>query len=178
MPQALTAAPREGDAFPPCRLSLLDHAADRAYLGLDPEARGFTLADVDADYVLVAVFNSMCQTCREELPLLSDVANQIKIEPPLGTEVRIIGLGLYETRRAVMRLRHDLALNYPLFADRHGDTADCLGEATLPLFFLVRNTGEQRIVLFHEGYLGEAVDFAAQLRERMAADQEAQGVRS
>jgi peroxiredoxin len=127
-----------GDPFPSCNLVVLENGNDREYLGLPPDAEEFSLEDVRAEYVFVEFFNSLCSTCLEELHRFNRLYRLVQKDPVLSDKLRMIGLGVGNSRHEVAAFRHKQKTLFPLFSDKNGDVFSCLGRSTLPASYLVR----------------------------------------
>jgi peroxiredoxin len=152
VPEQRALAP--GDAFPDCRLALLSGGDDRRYLELPEDARWLALSDLKAHFVLIQLYNTMCNECVSETKLLSLFLTLVEADPVLSGKLKILGLGVYDTNRAVVKFRKHYDVLYPLFADRHGEIFECLGQAEVPLAYLLRAKGDGTwvIELVKRGY--------------------------
>lgn len=165
VPEQRALAP--GDSFPDCRLALLSGDEDRHYLGLPPDARWLSLADLNARFVLIQLYNTMCHECVRETKLLSAFLRRVEADPVLAGRLKIIGIGVYDSNQAVVRFRRHYDVLYPLFADRHGEIFECLGQAQVPLAYLLRARGDGtwNIELVRRGYFEPDEKFLDTLRD-------------
>ncbi len=154
-----------GDLFPSCRLTVIGGDADREYFGLALDARGLSLADVQAKYVLVVFFNSMCSDCLEEVKVFEKFYEEIQEQRVLRGNVKVFGVGMQDTRRSVNKFRRRHGVKFPLFADEAGEIFDCLGRASVPVAYLLERlqTGEREIVMAREGYIKRGDPFYDQV---------------
>jgi len=159
-----------GDPFPDCRVAVLSGKRDREYLGLAEDARWFALSDLNARFVLIQIYNTMCNSCVSETKLLSQFAKKADLDPVLSGQLKFIGLGVYDTNRDVVRFRKHYDVYYPLFSDSHGQIFGCLGQAELPLAYLVRAEGDGTwtIELIKRGYFEPDDKFLQTLRQAVA----------
>jgi len=155
-----------GDTFPACRVAVLNGDRDREYLGLPKEARWLELSDVSARFVLIQLYNTMCNDCVAETRMLSRFFTKVEADPVLAGQLKIIGLGVYDSNRAVMQFRKRRKVAYPLFSDKDGQIFECLGQARLPLAYLVRAEGDGTwtIELIRRGYFEPDDNFLDVLR--------------
>ena len=156
-----------GDAFPDCRVAVLNGEEDRKYLGLPSDAKWLALSDLNARFVLIQLYNTMCSDCVAETKMLTRFFREVEADPVLKGQLKIIGLGVYDTNQAVVRFKKHYDVLYPLFSDRHGQIFECLGQAQLPLAYLVRSEGDGTwiIELVKRGYFEPDQDFLNELKE-------------
>ena len=161
--------PLEGELFPECRLAVLQAGKDTVYLGLPSGSRYFSLSDVSGEVVLVEVYNEMCTLCLKELPNINRLFNLIDGDGELRKAVRILGMGAGSTRRSVAKFRKNTGYDFPLFADEKWHVFGLLGKPALPVLYLLKKDGKSglRVLLRHEGSIGNPEDFLAHLKRRI-----------
>ena len=161
--------PLEGELFPKCRLAVLQARKDTVYLGLPSGSRYFSLSDVSGEVVLVEVYNEMCMLCLKELPNINRLFNLIDGDGELRKAVRILGMGAGSTRRSVAKFRKNTGYDFPLFADEKWHVFGLLGKPALPVLYLLKKDGKSglRVLLRHEGSIGNPEDFLAHLKRRI-----------
>lgn len=155
-----------GDIFPACRVAVLSGDEDRSYLGLPEDARWLELAELKARFVLIQLYNTMCNECVSETKQLTRFFKQLQTDPVLKDQLKIIGLGIYDSNRAVVQFKKHYEVLYPLFSDKHGQIFECLGQASLPLAYLVRANGDGSwtIEMIKRGYFEPDETFLQTLR--------------
>lgn len=163
-----------GDAFPDCRVAVLNGDADREYLGLPDHAKWLSLSALNARFVLIQLYNTLCNDCVSETKMLTRFFKKVEKDPILAGQLKIIGLGVYDTNRDVVRFKKHYDVLYPLFSDRHGQIFECLGQAELPLAYLVRSKGDGTwiIELVKRGYFEPDEKFLHTLRLAVARSEE------
>lgn len=155
-----------GDKFPACRVAVLNGDEDREYLGLPEGTKWLELSELSARFVLIQLYNTLCNDCVAETKMLSRFFKTVKEDPVLADELKIIGLGVYDSNRAVMKFKKHWVVRYPLFSDKDGQIFECLGQAELPLAYLVRAEGDGSwtIELIKRGYFEPDEKFLDVLR--------------
>jgi hypothetical protein len=90
----------------------------------------------------------------------------VEADPVLHGQLKIIGLGIYDSNQQVVRFRKHYDVAYPLFSDKSGQIFECLGQAELPLAYLVRAKGDGtwNIELIKRGYFEPDEQFLSVLR--------------
>lgn len=155
-----------GDLFPDCRVAVLNGEDDREYLGLPTGTRWLSLSDLKAKFVLIQLYNTLCSDCVAETKMLTRFFRKVQADEFMADNLKIIGLGVYDTNRDVVRFKKHYNVLYPLFSDSHGQIFECLGQAELPLAYLVRSQGDGTwiIELVKRGYFEPDDTFLETLR--------------
>lgn len=158
-----------GETFPACRVAVLDGDDDRAYLELPEGTRWLELSRLSARFVLIQLYNTMCNECVRETKRMSGFFKQVEADPILKGELKIIGLGIYNSNRDVVRFKKHYDVAYPLFSDKDGQIFECLGQAELPLAYLLRAEGDGSwtIELIKRGYFEPDERFLRVLRDNV-----------
>ena len=144
-----------GDVFPACRLILLDSKRDRTYLQITHDERGFSLEDIQSDFILIEIYNELCSQCVDEVKNYKDVYQMLLNDTALKSKVKMIGIGAGSKKRSVAKFRKQASIEFPLFADEKWGIFNCLGKPTLPVSYLVyRQDGKRKIVLIQSGHIG------------------------
>lgn len=166
------AADRVAELLPEFTLTLPEQAEHRAYLGIEElEGDSFTIADIEADVVLIELFSMYCPYCQAEAPLINELHEMMKALPAAGPSVKIIGIGASNSVFEVNHFRDTYKIDFPLFPDQDMSIYNALSGAGTPGFIGVRvkgrGTGEAQIVLrqsggFHskEEFLGDLLEYA------------------
>lgn len=156
---------KPGDRFPECRLAVLDGQHDREYLGLAPQARYLSLADLDVPYVVVVFFNSRCSECVKEVKVFNGFYERLRLDPELSGTIKVLGLGMLDSKRTVVRFRKREGIAFPLFSDEKRMVFDCLGQAAVPVAYVLRRLehGEREIVRVRPGAILENDPFFEQI---------------
>lgn len=161
-----------GDNFPDCRMAVLNGEKDREYLGLPPDTRWLDLSKLSARFVLIQLYNTMCNECVSETKMLTRFFKRLQKDPVLKDDLKVIGLGIYDSNRAVVQFRKHYRVLYPLFSDKHGQIFECLGQAELPLAYLVSSNrdGTWRIEMIKRGYFEPDDKFLQTLRQTVSQE--------
>lgn len=142
-----------GDYFPACRLVVLKGKADRAYLGLPPGAKNFSLSEVKSDFLFVELYNELCYGCLDAVESYNHLFRLIAQDPLLSGRLKMIGLGVGSKMREVAKFRRMHQVLFPLFADKKRGVFECLGEPALPVAYLLKHEKGNgwRIMHIHSG---------------------------
>jgi peroxiredoxin len=146
-----------GDYFPTCRLILLDYERDRDYLKISHVERGFTLEDVQSDYLFIEIYNELCSACVEEVKTYKKLYRMVAADAYLRENVKMMGIGVGSKKRSAAKFRKQKNIAFPLFADEKQEIFNCLGKPVLPVSYLVeRHEGKRLIRLIRSGHIGSA----------------------
>ena len=162
---AFAEAERTAERLPEFELPLPADEAHRVYLGLGSENTAFSVADIDADIVLIELFSMYCPFCQEEAPLVNELYELMNDLPQSGPRVKIIGIGASNSEFEVNHFRSTYQVQFPLFPDQDMAIYKALSGAGTPGFIGVRLSGAEppTIVLRQSGGFYSKDDFLSQL---------------
>ena len=162
------AAPeRTAEPLPDFVLPVPGEEAHLTYLGLDSGSGTFTVADIDADIVLIELFSMYCPFCQEEAPLINELFELMNDLPESGPSVKIIGIGASNSEFEVNHFRSTYNVQFPMFPDQDMAIYKVLSGAGTPGFIGVRLfAGETPVIVLRQsGGFYSKEDFLAQLIE-------------
>jgi cytochrome c biogenesis protein CcmG, thiol:disulfide interchange protein DsbE len=117
------------------------------------------LASLRGKVVLLDVWASWCPPCREELPLLDDLAHRMR-----DSDVEIIAVSIDEDRAAAEAMVRTRRWRLTMAHDPSGSIADRLAPPAMPSSYLIDTTG--RITQINAGFeRGDIPRLEASLRE-------------
>jgi len=162
------AADRTAELMPEIILPVPENAEHRSYLGLgDTDSDTFSVADIDADVVLIELFSMYCPYCQEEAPLVNELYELMNGLPQSGPRVRIIGIGASNSEFEVAHFSDTYDVEFPLFPDQDLSIYKALSGAGTPGFIGLRvnpeGTSEPQIVLRQSGGFHSTEEFLAEL---------------
>jgi thiol-disulfide isomerase/thioredoxin len=123
------------------------------FLVNDVEGRVMSTAEWRGKVVIVNFWATWCPPCREEIPLMIDLANRYK------DRLQIIGISEDDdaTPEEVRDFAHEQKINYPIVMGSNGISREYGGVPALPTSFVVNTDG--RVVVKHVGlYPSEVYD--------------------
>ncbi len=116
-----------------------DRAPD--FRGKDLRGQNFSLADLRGDVVLLNVWASWCEPCKEELPELA------KLQRERGPEgLRVIGVSIdaVRTQNAVRQLAQEFKVPYPIILDPQSTIVPAMKIVGYPTTFIIGRDGAIR----------------------------------
>jgi thiol-disulfide isomerase/thioredoxin len=119
----------------------------------DVEQKDFYLGDLvgatkkeKSNGVILSFFASWCVPCRNELPLLNSLVNELK-----DKGIRIVIVGFKEDFDAIRSLLAELKVDKPVvLCDQHGKVGEKYGVRFLPTTFFIGSDGRIKDVIFGE----------------------------
>ncbi len=164
----VSAADRAAELMPEIILPVPENAEQRTYLGLEnTDSESFSVADIDADVVLIELFSMYCPYCQEEAPLVNELYEMMNALPESGPSVKIIGIGASNSEFEVGHFRDTYGVEFPLFPDQDLSIYKALSGAGTPGFIGLRmdpkGTSEPQIVLRQSGGFHSKEEFLAEL---------------
>jgi thiol-disulfide isomerase/thioredoxin len=129
----------------------------------DNDGKDFTLNDVvgadpknKANGVILGFFASWCVPCRNELPILDSLVDELK-----GKGVKVVIIGFMEDFDAIRGLLSELKVTKPLvLSDERGAVSEKYGVRFLPVTFFIGGDGKIKDVIYGE------IEGAKELREK------------
>ncbi len=135
----------EQQSLPSVSLSTPASAADRAYLGLKgAPGSAFTIADIDADLLLIMLFSMYCPLCQEKSPAINALYKKLKTVSRPDLKVVMIGIGANNSNFEVNLFRQRHHIQFPLFADRDGKIYSRLEGKATPDFIGYKRDDKQQ----------------------------------
>jgi len=143
---------------------------ERLYLGIGT-LQSFALDDIQAEVVLIEVFSMYCPHCQREAPNVNRLYRRITADSMLAEKIKMIGIGVGNTRYEVDAFRKRFEVPFPLFPDRSRVLTGRLAVPVTPTFvaFAKGSDGRLHRILHAPGPLGDVEDFLIHLLEQAEA---------
>lgn len=147
---------RFGDLFPRYEFHPPTAPQDRTYFGV-PEAEAFTIADIQADLIVLEVLNTYCTSCQKQAPIYNEVFRLVEKDPATRGRIKWMGVGVGNNEREVASFRREEAVPFPILTDVNFEFYDVVGGphgVRTPLTILVRKNEKGRgiVVESHIGF--------------------------
>lgn len=159
--------PLRGQAFPDLQLSLPQDAEEREYLGLAEGASGFRLSEVQADLLIVEVFDMYCRHCQEAAEQVRILHDRIASQR-LDHRVKIIGIALGNSEFEANVFKDKYKLEFPVIADPDSSGREHLGRVATPTFYgLGFRSGQITVLKKNSGkFIDDPLDFLEAAMEK------------
>ncbi len=137
---------------------------ERAYLGLGGEGK-FGLKTIDADIVLIEVFNFYCPHCQHAAPQVNELYRMIEGRSDLNGRIKMIGIGASNSVFEVKSFKEKYRVPFPLFPDEDLAIARLLDVHGTPTFIGVGRgkDGSRKRIYFHEGGFSDPQELLGEL---------------
>jgi thiol-disulfide isomerase/thioredoxin len=112
------------------------HVPDFSLPAISDRNKTITLSAYRGKTVYLDFWSSWCAPCRESLPLLSELHDQLA-----GDDFAIVAVNLDAHPADGRRLMEQYAIKYPVASDITGIAADKFGLSTLPAAYLINDEG-------------------------------------
>ncbi len=146
--------------LPSLRLPAPDNPAYRQYLGVG-DAPTFTVADIDAQVVIVEVFSMYCPHCQKEASVVNDLYRQIGKNAQWASQIKMLGIGAGNSAFEVNYFRETYHIEFPLIPDPHYNIHQAIGDVRTPYFvvFDLSKSGSPQMVYSKSGGIESADSF-------------------
>ena len=134
---AETSPPAEGGSLPELILQSPTDPDHFRILGLSNQPT-FTIPQINASIVIIEIFSMYCPHCQSEAPRINDLYQKILKTPKLKDAVRMIGIGVGNSKFEVEFFRKTYSVPFPLVPDGKFTIHKQLGEVRTPYFIAVR----------------------------------------
>ncbi len=113
---------QRGERFPYIPLLSTEIPEYRKYLGLPLDREMITIADIQADLLVLGVINVFCFDCQGQALTLNTVHRMIEKRPDLKNRIKILGIAYGNKKKSVDRFKADYDIVFPLIPDPEGRT--------------------------------------------------------
>jgi len=134
-----------------------ESAAQKQYLGLPADSRTFSLEEIEAQILIVKIFDIYCHVCQKAAPGANALYELIR-EKGYGGRIKMIGLAVGNTPFEAETFRMNFSTPFPIFPDRDKLAAKGVGYERVPEFVcLQRSADGRRVDVFrHSSYFTDA----------------------
>jgi len=138
----------EGGGLPEIILPMPQHPDHREYLGLVGND-SFQIPQIKTQIVIIEIFSMYCPHCQREAPKINEFYKKIESDPVLRGNVKIIGIGVGNSKFEVNFFRKKYTIPFPLFSDADFRIHKKIGEVRTPYFIGVKLTGNGTHTIFY-----------------------------
>lgn len=156
-----------GETFPDTALEAPERLIDRSYLGLTSDT-AFSIKDIQADMVLVAMLNIHCMPCQKEALVYNDLFGQIEADASLRDRIKILGVGVGNNQTEINAFCEEYAIRFPIVADLQFEMHEAVGEPSTPFSVLVRLEKESDTEMVALTYPEAAEEYESIYQDMMA----------
>jgi len=175
MPHPLIGGPSSdaGEKLPDFSLPAPADPAEMAYLGL-LSTGAFRIPQIKAQLVIIEIYSMYCPYCQREAPIVNELFRKIEKDPRLSKLIKIIGIGVGNTKFEVAFFRKKYHIPFPLFPDGSYYIHKRVKEVRTPYFFGVRihSDGSHRVIYSQLGGIKDADGFLKKILKLSGLEQE------
>ncbi len=153
--------PTRGGRLPDISLPVPNDSEGKNYLGLSGRHGVFKIRQIDAEGVLIQIFNSYCPVCQTTASAMGELYHQIENNPGLKGRIKLIGIGVGNNALETEVFKQTYHIPFPIFPDENYDIHQALGEVRTPFYVALKlnRDGHQEIVYTHLGGLTDGRGF-------------------
>lgn len=137
---------------------------DQKYLGLSSDGP-FTLSQVNAPYVLVEIFGSLCTHCMAQAPVMNKFYNLAAQDAKLAGKLKFIALGAGDNPFAVTMFRKQNKMQFPAIADQDSSISKKFDIPGTPTTVILDKTG--KALLVHIGGFENPDEFLKEVKTKL-----------
>ncbi len=137
-----------GKVIEQMKLAVPDDPDARTYLGIKQDSGQISLADIDADIVIIEIFNMYCPHCQRHAPTANKLYQIIEADTRTRNKVKLIGIGVGNSAYEVKFFKKKYNIPFPLFDDAQSTLLNSLRGIKTPSFFGVRKNGNSMETFF------------------------------
>ncbi|MFN3533786.1 MAG: TlpA family protein disulfide reductase [Desulfatiglandales bacterium] len=113
---------------------------DRNYLGV--EANQVTISEINAELIILEVFNMYCVHCQAEAPRINSLFEEVNLLYPSG-QVKFIGFGAGNTEMETEVFKGKYKVKFPMIPDQDYRVHKALGEPRTPYILIFIGKGPE-----------------------------------
>ncbi|HNY66224.1 MAG TPA: TlpA disulfide reductase family protein [Deltaproteobacteria bacterium] len=138
---ALAADTDFGKAITQARLKVPEDAGVRSFLGIRQKSGQMSLADIDAEIIIVEIFSMYCPYCQKHAPMTNALHQAIEAGSDTRGKVKLIGIGVGNSPFEVKFFQKKYGILFPLFDDANSAVLNSLTGIRTPYYFGIRRNG-------------------------------------
>ncbi|MBN1932280.1 MAG: redoxin domain-containing protein [Desulfobacterales bacterium] len=158
--------PKEGELLPEIVLPAPQDADGQRYLGVSG-SQTFSVFDIQAEVVIIQIFSMYCPYCQADAPFVNELYHQIQKSPQIKDKIKLLGIGVGNSRFEVDFFRKKYDVAFPLFPDDKFVIHKQMGEVRTPYFIGIRKhpDGSWKVFYSKLGGVKNADDFLKTIRK-------------
>jgi hypothetical protein len=127
-------------AIPNIKLTVPFEPQTRSYLGLSQSKGQFNLSQINADVVIIEIFDRFCPKSQEFTPVINKLYQKIQGRSDLKKRIKLIGIGIKNDEDDINSFRENFSISFPLFDDKGEAVFNALTGIQTPCYFAARKT--------------------------------------
>jgi peroxiredoxin len=159
------------------KIGPVELASDIAYLALLAGKKTFLLSDIQAEVIIIEVFDFYCPYCQKAAPDINALFELIK-EKGLDARIKMIGIGTGNTSYEAKKFREKYSVPFPMVPDRNKRIVMHFNHKGTPYFITLKKNQEGRLEECHRsaGAFWDAEDFLNEVMKAAGIAEQAPAV--
>lgn len=159
--------PQAGQPAPEAALPAMPQKEARQYLGIG-DKHYFTFSDVDAQVVILNIFNVFCPYCQAEAPLINQLWERLNTDPALKGKAKMFAIAVNNSAFEVSVFRDKYGAAYPITPDVTFEVSKLTGKSIATPSFVVVRQGPQggQVIYSHSGPIEDLDAFVDMLKDK------------
>ena len=149
--------PKIGGRIPVISLPVPKNSEEKIYLGLASRDGFFKIHQVQAQFILIKIFNLYCPICQSTASAMVELHNQIENHPDFKGKIKLIGIGAGNSQSEIDVFKQKNNIRFPVFPDQDFSIHKALGEVRIPFFIAIRINRDRSHEIVHT-HLGGLTD--------------------
>lgn len=167
---ALAADTDFGKAITQARLKVPEDAGVRSFLGIRQKSGQMSLADIDAEIIIVEIFSMYCPYCQRHAPATNELFDAIESGNATREKIRLIGIGVGNSAHEAAFFKKKYGIRFPLFSDANSAVLNSLPGVRTPYYFAIRKKGKSlNVFLQQQGAFDDPQAFLRTVIEKSGA---------
>ena len=150
--------PRKGGRIPVISLPVPKDSREKTYLGLSSGDGFFNIHQVQAQVILIKIFNLYCPPCQNTASAMVELYDQIEKHPDCRGKMKLIGIGAGNSQTEIEVFKRNNNIPFPVFPDQDFSIHKALGEVRIPFLIAIKINRDDRSHQVVHTHLGELTD--------------------
>jgi thiol-disulfide isomerase/thioredoxin len=129
--------PARGGRLPPVKLPIPKDPREKRYLGLSGSGF-FRVPQINTRVVIIEIFSMYCPPCQKIAPGMDELYQLIENDVSLKDKIKLIGIGVGNSRYEVEVFKKTFHTPFPLFPDNDFIIHEALGDVRSPYFIAIK----------------------------------------
>jgi thiol-disulfide isomerase/thioredoxin len=126
-----------------------EDAADRMYLGIKEKSGQISLTHIKTQVLIIEVFSMYCPHCQRHAPVANKLYQAIDSEPQFRDKIKMIGIGVGNSKYEVGIFQDKYSPPFPLFDDRNSAVVNAFGGILTPHYFGLKMKDDSTFEVFY-----------------------------
>jgi len=131
------------------RLFVPEDARMRAYLGIKEKSGQIPLENIKGDILIIEIFSMYCPHCQRHAPEANKLYNAIDSRADLRDKIKMIGIGVGNSKYEVGIFREKYSPPFPLFDDRNSSVLNTFVGILTPHYFGLKIKPDSTLEVFY-----------------------------